>query len=138
MENYVRRCTLFAIIGLIVGLLIIIGGSIHAQNRAVPSDAAIVAVKYVDIKEQPVGINPGVHPVKLVKKDAKIPDAAQPNRANVKPVAGRYASLIDRISADDSNRFIPVDYCFFNSLEIRTPQDGDYEYGGNVFFKSYT
>lgn len=219
MENYVRRCTLFAIIGLIVGLLIIIGGSIHAQNRAVPSDAAIVAVKYVDIKERPVGVNPGVHPVKLVKKDAKIPDAVQPNRANVKPVAGRYASLIDRISADDkeelarliyhesrgkggeavcetvfnrmlsdefsdtvhevihqknpiqfspadilwtaaieepealercreivdevlyaddSNRFIPVDYCFFNSLEIRTPQDGDYEYGGNVFFKSYT
>lgn len=265
MENYVRRCTLFAIVCLIVGLLIIISGSIHAQSKAVPSDAAMVTVKYVDIKEKPVGI----HSAKWEKQDTKLPDDGQPDHANAvepptnnslttetkivdlpeyaapvsektdvgavvaaavvkpkviesapaKPAVGRYASLIDRISADDkeelarliyhesrgkgseavcetvfnrmlsdefpdtvhevihqknpiqfspagilwtaaidepealercreivdevlyaddSNRFIPVDYCFFNSLKIRTPQEGDYEYGGNVFFKSYT
>ena len=51
----------------------------------------------------------------------------------------RCREIVDEVLyADDSNRFIPVDYCFFNSLKIRTPREGDYEYGGNVFFKSYT
>ena len=266
MESYVRKCTLFAIVCLFIGLLLIVSSSTHTRSKVASEE--IVGVTTLNLETNAMGI----HSADWKKQDTKLPDEGHPDHANAveppteselttetkivdlpdysaeplsekteagavvvatitKPkvetsnpaptttVIGRYASLVDKISADDkeelarliyhesrgiggeavcetvfnrmlsdefpntvhevihqtnpiqfspasilwtaeidepealercreivdevlyaddSNRFIPVDYCFFNSLKIRTPREGDYEYGGNVFFKSYT
>ena len=77
MENNVRRCTLFAVVWLIVGLAICLIGIINGNNK-------LTAAASEDLTTQAVteeNVN-SVARYRPTKDDAKLPDEGRPEHAN--------------------------------------------------------
>ena len=97
MENNVRRCTLFAVVWLIVGLAICLIGIINGNNK-------LTAAASEDLTTQAVteeNVN-SVARYRPTKDDAKLPDEGRPEHANaVEPptlmlaIDGATASIVD-------------------------------------------
>ncbi len=79
MDNYVRRCVMYAVIGMIITLAVCIGASIHGRGKPVAVSDNADVTEPIMIQE----VTPTKTLIRAAKRDdAKLPDEGRPSHAN--------------------------------------------------------
>jgi len=79
MENYVRRCMMFAVIWLIIGVFLCLFGIAHNRNEMAVASKGTITVQAATIVEN-VDLTVRVRPVE--NNNTKLPDEGRPKHAN--------------------------------------------------------